>query len=286
MLIAVYGTLAISLDLLAGHAGLLSMAHAAFYGIGAYSSALLTVYRGAPFWVGIGVGAVVAALLSLVVSLPSLRLRGDYFVISTFAFQMITSTVLNNWTHVTRGPMGIPAIPPPSVFGASLSPQHRMVAVSCILLCLNYLVVARICTSPFGRVLRVIREDDLLVGALGKNSARYKVTAFAVSGAVAAVAGSIYAHSISYIDPTSFTVMESILVLSMVIIGGAASRLGPLIGAAILVSLPEALRFVGLPISVAAHLRQVVYGVLLVMMMLARPRGVMGRYEFGSKRNG
>ncbi len=144
-----------------------------------------------------------------------------------------------------------------------------------------YLIVRRITTSPFGRVLRAIRDDEGFTQATGKNTLRFKVGAFAVSATLAAAAGSLYAHYVTYVDPTSFTVTESILVISMVIIGGAGSPWGPLIGAAILVTLPEALRFLGLPSSLAANLRQVFYGALLVAMMMLRPKGLVGRYGFG-----
>lgn len=281
VLIGIYTILAVSLDLLAGHTGLLSIAHAAFYGLGAYTSALLAVHTGAPFLVGIVVGMAVAALVSLVVSLPSLRLHDDYFVIATFGFQMILFSVFNNWMDVTRGPLGIPGIPQPSFFGWILQSHIGFVVLAALLAAFSYVVVGRISTSPFGRVLRAIREDEVFAQALGKNTLRFKVTAFAVSAALAASAGSLYAHYITYIDPTSFTVMESILVISMVIIGGAGSPWGPLIGAVVLVTLPEALRFVGLPSSVAANLRQIFYGTLLVVMMMVRPRGLVGQYGFG-----
>ena len=143
-----------------------------------------------------------------------------------------------------------------------------------------YFAVYRITSSPFGRVLHAIREDEVFVRAHGKNTLYFKVVAFAVSAALASMAGSLYAHYITYIDPTSFTVMESILIISMVIIGGAGSLWGPLIGAVVLVTLPEALRFVGLPSAVAANLRQIIYGSLLVIMMMFRPRGLMGKYGF------
>lgn len=122
---------------------------------------------------------------------------------------------------------------------------------------------------------------EVFAQAVGKNTLRFKVTAFAVSAVLAALAGSLYAHYVTYIDPTSFTVTESILVLSMVIIGGAGSLWGPMVGAIVLVMLPEALRFLGLPSSVAANLRQIVYGVLLVVMIMIRPGELMGRYGFG-----
>ena len=281
VLIGIYTILAVSLDLLAGHAGLLSIAHAAFYGLGAYTSALLAVHTGAPFLVGILVGMAVATLVSLVVSLPSLRLHDDYFVIATFGFQMILFSVFNNWIDLTRGPLGIPGIPQPSIFGWAIQSHVGFAVLAALLATFAYVVVGRISTSPFGRVLRAVREDEVFVKALGKNTLWFKVTAFAVSAALAASAGSLYAHYITYIDPTSFTVMESILVISMVIIGGAGSPWGPLIGAVVLVTLPEALRFVGLPSSVAANLRQIFYGILLVVMMMVRPRGLVGHYGFG-----
>jgi len=280
ILVCIYSVLAVSLDLLAGHTGLLSMAHGAFYGLGAYTSALLALRLGSPFLVGTLLGMLVGALLSLVVSLPSLRLRGDYFVIATFGFQMIVWGVFNNWTEVTRGPLGIPGIPQPAVFGWVIKSHAGFMVLAALLAVLAHWVVGRITGSPFGRVLRAIREDELLAQSLGKNVFRFKVSAFAVSAALAAMAGSLYAHYVTFIDPTSFTVMESILVISMVIIGGAGSPWGPLIGTTMLVVLPEALRFLGFPSSVAANMRQIFYGVLLVVMMMGRPRGLVGRYGF------
>lgn len=281
LLIAIYTILATSLDLLTGHAGLLSIAQAAFYGLGAYTSALLAVQFGAPFPVGILAGMVVASLVSFVVSLPSLRLHDDYFVIATFGFQMILSSVFNNSMELTRGPFGIPGIPRPVIFGWSITSHIEFLLLAAIVAGFAHLAVSRITTSPFGRVLRAIREDEVFVKSLGKNTLYFKVTAFAVSAALAASAGSFYAHYITYIDPTSFTVMESILVISMVVIGGAGSRWGPLIGAVVLVTLPEALRFLGLPDQVAANMRQIIYGLLLVVMMMVRPQGLVGKYRFG-----
>jgi branched-chain amino acid transport system permease protein len=224
---------------------------------------------------------VVACFVSFVVSLPSLRLHDDYFVIATFGFQMILFSIFNNWMDLTRGPLGIPGIPQPVIFGWHVSSHWDFLVLSAIFAYFAYFVVTRLSSSPFGRVLHAIREDEVFAQALGKNTLGFKVTAFAVSAALAASAGSLYAHYITYIDPTSFTVMESILVISMVIIGGAGSPWGPLIGAVVLVTLPEALRFVGLPSSVAANLRQIFYGTLLVVMMMVRPRGLVGHYGFG-----
>jgi len=275
-----YSVLAVSLDLLVGRTGLLSIAHAAFYGLGAYTSALLAVHFGVSFVVGVLLGMTVAALISFVVSLPSLRLHDDYFVIATFGFQMILFSVFNNWMKLTRGPLGIPGIPQPVIFGWHVDSHLEFLALAAAFACFAYFVVWRLTSSPFGRVLHAIREDEVFANAHGKNSLYFKVTAFAVSAALAAMAGSLYAHYITYIDPTSFTVMESILVISMVIIGGAGSTWGPLVGAIVLVALPEALRFIGLPSAVAANLRQIIYGSLLVIMMMFRPRGLVGKYGF------
>ncbi len=281
ILACIFSILAVALDLLAGHSGALSLAHAAFYGIGAYSSALLTVQAGAPYVVGVLAGMGVAFLVSFLVSLPSLRLHGDYFVIATLGFQIIVFNVFNNWMGLTRGPLGIPGIPQPVILGWQVESNVDFVILAATFAVSAFLVVWRITTSPFGRVLHAIREDEVFAKALGKNTLRFKITVFAVSAALAASAGSLYAHYITYIDPTSFTVMESILVISMVIIGGAGSLRGPLIGAVVLITLPEGLRFVGLPSAVAANLRQIIYGSLLVVMMMVRPQGLVGRYALG-----
>lgn len=281
ILVAIYTVLAVALDLLAGQTGLLSIAQAAFYGIGAYASALLAVRWGFGFLMGTLGGIAFACMISFVVSLPSLRLQDDYFVIATFGFQMILFSLFNNWTDLTRGALGIPDIPQPIIFGWHVSSHGEFFVISTVLALFAYLIVHRLSSSPFGRVLHAIREDEVFAKSLGKNTLRFKVTVFAVSAGLAASAGSLYAHYITYINPTSFTVMESILVISMVVIGGAGSTWGPLIGALVLVILPEALRFVGLPSSVAANLRQVFYGGLLVIMMMFRPRGLVGRYDFG-----
>lgn len=281
MLVCIYVILSVSLDLVAGHTGLISLAHGAFYALGAYSTALIAIHRGVPFFLEIIFSMIVAVALSMVVALASLRLHDDYFVITTLGFQMILLGIINNWMDLTRGPLGIAGVPRPNLFGWSIESTLGYAILAGICAVASYLVVNRIITCPFGRVLHAIREDEVFAQSMGKNTLRFKVTALAMSAVLAAIAGSIYAHYITYIDPTSFTMMESILILSMVIIGGAGTLWGPLIGAIALVILPEALQIVGLPASVAAHLRQVFYGLVLVAMMILRPRGVVGRYGFG-----
>ena len=203
-----------------------------------------------------------------------LCIRDDYFVI---AF-----SIMNNWVGFTGGPMGLPGIPQPNLFGWAVSSNWEYLLLSAMLVAAVLAVGSRLVHSPFGRVLMAIREDEVFALAAGKNVAAYKVLVFVIGAAMASVAGVIYAHHISFIDPTSFTVMESIFIISIVIIGGAGSFWGPVVGAIVLVTLPEALRFVGMPSSVAANMRQILYGAALVACMMWRPQGLMGKYAFGA----
>lgn len=234
-----------------------------------------------PFLFGASAGVLVAALASLPISLATGRLRGDYLVVLTLAFQTVVYGVLINWTEVTGGPRGIAGIPPPLIMGWSITSHVGYFILCGTMALISFFIVSRVCNSPLGRVLKAIREDEGAAAALGKNTTGFKLSVFAVSAGLAAIAGSLYAHYVSYIDPSSFTVMESILILSMVIIGGAGSRWGAIVGAVVLIILPELLRFIGLPSSLAADFRQLIYGLMLVLMMLFRPQGLMGNYDFG-----
>ena len=268
ILIGIYIILAESLNLIAGYTGLLSIAHAAFYGVGAYVAALMALKLHTPFPINIICAILAAALFGALVGIPSLRIRDDYFVIATFAFQIITFSVLNNWVSFTSGPMGLPGIPQPKILGITVSSHIGFLILVTIFSLIILWASHRIVRSPFGRVLMAIREDEVFAQAMGKNVASYKVLVFMIGAAMAAVAGSMYAYYISFIDPTSFTITESIFIISIVIIGGAGSLWGPVVGAALLVMLPEILRFVGLPSSVAANVRQILYGGLLVAFMM------------------
>jgi branched-chain amino acid transport system permease protein len=282
ILIGIYAILSISLNLVAGYAGLISIAHAAFYGTGAYFATIMALKLHSPFLINIFCAISFCGFLGILVGIPSLRIHGDYFVIATFAFQVITFSILNNWVSLTGGPMGLPGIPQPVIFGINISSHIDFLVVTGVFCLLIFLICRRIVYSPFGRTLKAIREDEMFVLANGKNIAFYKILIFAISAGMAAVAGVIYAYYISFIDPTGFTVMESIFIISIVIIGGAGSLWGPVIGAVVLVMLPELLRFIGLPSSVAANLRQIIYGGLLVAFMMWRPQGFLGEYAFRS----
>lgn len=285
IMVFVYAILAASLDLLFGYTGIVSLTHAAFCAVGAYTAALLATKFGAPFLIGLVGGMAGGSLVSLLVSLPSLRLPSSYCLVTTFAFQVIVFSILNNWVAVTGGPMGLPGIPQPVILGWRVDQPWEFLILAGTCAALALWVCTHIVRSPVGRALKAIREDEGTAVAMGKNVFEFKVMVFVLGAALAGLAGVIYAHYVSFVDPTSFTVMESIFILSIVIIGGAGSLWGPVVGAVVLVSLPELLRFVGMPSSVAANVRQILYGGALVACMLWRPQGLMGEFSFRKNEN-
>ncbi|MCG7934258.1 MAG: branched-chain amino acid ABC transporter permease [Candidatus Thiodiazotropha taylori] len=283
VLVEIYVLLSISLNLISGYTGLLSIGHAAFFGIGAYTAALLSLNIQSSFLVTMIATIVLSGIVGAVVSLPALRIRDDYFVIATLAFQAVVFNILNNWVSLTSGPMGLPGIPKPSVFGWVLSSKADYLLALLILCVVVFLFSVRLVKSPFGRVLKAIREDEEFTQCAGKNVLKYKTLVFILGSIVAAVAGVMYAHYITYIDPTTFDIMESIYILTIVIIGGAGSVWGPIVGAVLLVVLPELLRFLGLPTPIAANVQQIIYGLALVLTMMWRPQGLVGDYAFGGE---
>jgi len=276
----IYYILTLSLNLVVGYTGLPSIGHAAFYCMGAYTSALLALRFGISPWIGLPAGAIMAGFLGLIIGLPTLRLKGDFLAIATFGLGVIIYQIALNWVSFTRGPMGLPGIPGYSIFGWELDALWAYLILVIALSVITYLVIKRVVKSPFGRVLRAVRDDETAAKALGKNTVNYKLLAFIIGAFFAGIAGNLYAHYITFIDPSSFTVMESVAILLMVILGGMASLKGSLVGAVVLVFVPEILRFMGLPSSIAAQVRQMSYGLILVGLMLLRPQGLFGKYRF------
>ncbi len=276
----IYIILSLSLNLIVGYTGLPALGHAAFSCVGAYASSLLALNLGFSPWIGLLAGALAALLLGVIIGFPSLRLKGDYFALATFGFGVIVYSIAKNWVSLTRGPMGLPGIPRFSLFGFSLDPLWAYLLLVVIFVLITIFVLRRVVESPFGRVLRSIREDEIASEALGKDTARYKLIVFMIGAFFAGIAGSLYAHYITFIDPSSFTVMESITIMLMVIFGGMGSIQGSIVGATVLVVFPELLRFLGMPSSIEAPTRQMIYGLLLVILMIKRPQGLLGRYRF------
>lgn len=280
VIISIYSILAVSLNLLVGYGGLLSLAHAAFFGIGAYAVGVTTTALGWPFWEGALLGLILAFLCSFGVALPSLRIRGDYFVIATFAFQVLIYSLFKNWVEVTRGPMGLPRIAHPELFGWLIDSRGEFLLLTLSSAILCFWLCWKVGESPFGRVLRAIREDELLVASYGKSIIHFKTAIFALTSVLAAFAGVIYAGYITFIDPLSFTIHESIFILSIVIIGGAGSLWGTILATLLLIIIPEALRFIGLPTAVAGNFRQIIYGIILIAFVMFRPQGFLGEFSF------
>jgi len=276
----IYIILTLSLNLIVGYTGLPALGHAAFFCIGAYTSSLLALNMGLSPWLGLLIGACVAALSGIVIGYPAVRLKGDYLALATFGLGVIIYSIAKNWVSLTRGPMGLPGIPGFSIFGFHLSEIWSYLLLVLFFVIITIFVIRRVVNSPFGRILRSIREDEIASKALGKNTTKHKLLVFIIGAFFAGIAGSLYAHYITFIDPSSFTVMESITILLMVIFGGMGSISGSIAGAVILVVFPELLRFLGMPSSIAAPMRQMIYGLLLVVLIIKRPQGIMGRYRF------
>ena len=281
ILIGIYSMLSQSLNLSAGFGGMISLAHAGFYGVGAYVAAILSVNFQIPFLLILPIAMVLSGLLALIVSTISLRTIDDYFIICTLGIQVVVFSIMNNWMSLTNGPLGIPGIPSISVFGLSIENKFAFLLLILFLTAITFFLLRWLTKSSFGRTLRSLSEDEIFTQSLGKNVYASKVIAFTLSAMLAAIPGVLYAHYISYIDPTSFTVDESIFILSIVIIGGMRNLRGGVIAVAFLVLLPEALRFVGMPNAIAANMRQIIYGAILIFMMFKYSSGFT--YEKNAK---
>ena len=282
--ICIFAILAGSFNLLVGFSGLFSIAHAAFFGIGAYAVALLTAPTAtvleAPLsvWLAMPLAVLIAALFGTLIAVPALRVHSDYLVVLSFGFQTVVVGIFLNWTDVTGGEGGVTGVPRPVLLGLGLvTPVHFLgYAVAVAALC--YLLFWRMTVSPFGRMLRAIREDEVAAEALGKYVVRSKVLIFAVASALAGVGGVLFAQYVRVVDPASFTINTSVEVLAMLILGGTGNMLGSALGAAILVALPEGLRFLHIGAGNAEQIRQIVFGLLLILMLRFRSQGLLPEY--------
>lgn len=272
----IYAILSMSYDLTFGFAGMFSVAHGAFFGIGAYGGALAMLSFGLPFPAALLLGAMVAGGVALVVAAPASRLDGDYLVVGSLSFAVICYDLMVNVTEVTRGSMGLPGIPAPSFFGIAFDTPWLLLAVIVTLLAVVAVIAQRIAFSPYGRVLRALKDDPVAVEAAGKSVMRYKIEVMAVSGAMAGAAGVVYAAYVNFIDPESFVLRTSFVILVAAVLGGVGTLWGPCLGALFLWVVPEALRFVGIPSGIRGPLNEIAYGCLLLGVVLLRPEGMIG----------
>ncbi len=263
----IFVILAASMNLITGSAGLLSLGHAGFFGVGAYAAALLSTAWGWPIVFTIPAAGAVAALIGALVALPTMRLTSIYFAVATLGIGEILYVTMLNWVGFTRGPMGIRSIPSISVFGYSNT--WVSLCVTALVMLAALWVTHRIVHSYYGNSLRALREDDACADAMGIDVARLKLESFGVACFLAGVAGALFAHSTGYIGPESFRFGESILILSMVVVGGLGSIYGSIVGAVLLSVLPELLRDLG-------SYRMIVVGAVLLLSILFLPKGLVG----------
>jgi len=278
ILVGIYLILAISLQLSVGFTGLLNLGHIAFYAIGAYVSALLAL-NGYPFWFCFLSAGIIAMLFGFFLSLPTNKLKGDYLALATMGFSFVVYAVALNWTSLTRGPLGLPGIPKPKILGLSFADNFSFLILTFAIALISYFIIRRITISPFGKVLGATRDDELVTRVLGKNTFKVKTLVLMISAFFAGIAGSLYAHYITFIDPSSFTLLQLIPVLCIVIIGGLASLKGTAIATIILVLLSEPLRFIGFPSSIVGPARQILYALLLLFILIYKPKGFYGKVE-------
>ena len=255
------------------------MTQAAFYAIGAYATAIAMTSYDINFFLAILIGIIISGLCALIIGYVLSRFDGDYFTLGSLGFNIIITAILVNWRGFTGGATGIPAIPRPSLFGFDLSTNLTFFILALLAVVVIYFICKFIVRSSFGRVLKAIREDEKAIQVFGYNTHYYKLAIFAIGAMMAAVAGALYASYLSYISPATFDLNESVFILSIVVLGGLANNKGAIWGAALLILLPEALQFVGFPSAVAEELRQVIYGLAIVLFMLYRPQGLVGEYK-------
>lgn len=266
-----YIVLGLGLNIVVGLAGLLNLGYAAFYAVGAYTYALLNYHFGVGFWIALPAGALFAALFGILLGLPVLRLRGDYLAIVTLGFGEIVRLILENWNELSFGPSGIANIPRPGLLGITLSVQGVAVYLYYLTfgLCLvTIFVVGRLQNSRIGRAWVALREDEIACQAMGIDKTKAKLTAFALGATLAGMTGVIFAAKTTFINPASFTFLESAMILSIVVLGGMGSILGVTVGALILILLPEYFR-------AFSDYRMLIFGATMVIMMIFRPQGIV-----------
>jgi branched-chain amino acid transport system permease protein len=267
----IYVMLGLGLNIVVGLAGLLDLGYVAFYAVGAYSYALLNHHFGIGFWAALPIGAGMAAFFGILMGFPVLRLRGDYLAIVTLGFGEIIRLILENWNEFSYGPSGIANISRPGFFGIEFSVLNATIYLYYIMIGLvlfTIFVVNRLQDSRIGRAWIALREDEVACQAMGIDKRATKLTAFALGATWAGMAGVIFAAKTTFINPASFTIWESIIILCIVVLGGMGSIIGVITGSLVLILLPEYLR-------AFSEYRMLVFGAILVLMMVFRPGGIV-----------
>ncbi len=269
--------LALTLNFIMGYAGIFSMAHAAFFGLGAYTSAFVALHFTNSIFVAIPVAMLACAVISLLLALPALRVRGEYFVAASLGLQIIGVTIFSEWKGFTGGLGGVIGIPAANVFGFEVIDPAHFLILTLIALIGVAAVVILLCRSSFGRNLQAIRDNESAASAMGKNVAVIKMLSVVVSTSLTAIAGALYAYYSGFINVESFGLDASVLFMAMVIIGGTGTIWGPIVGAVILMILPSLFSYMWfLPQSEIGAIQQIAYGIVMVLLMIFRPGGLVG----------
>lgn len=289
ILICIYIILSSSLNLALGYTGLLNLGHIAFFGIGAYTSSLLTK-AGMPFILGFIAAGIITSIFGFFLILATRKLKGDYLALATLGFNFVIYSLLINWSGLTRGPRGISGIPSPTLFGIAITSKVSFFLFALAITILVVLFIKRIIQSPFGKLLEATRDDELGLQVLGKNTFALKTKSMMISAFLAGLAGSIFAHFLTFISPSNFMLPEVILLLTIVMAGGIASLRGSIIASIIILLIPELLRVLRVHEWIAPLLgmqatgilgptQQIIYALLLLGILLYRPRGLFGRVD-------
>ena len=267
----IYVVVALGLNIVVGLAGLLDLGYVAFYAVGAYAYALLNYHYGVTFWMALPIGGALGFLFGIILGFPVLRLRGDYLAIVTLGFGEIIRLILENWNEFSFGPSGIANIPRPGLFGIELSLHQAHIYIYFLMIALalfTIFVVRRLQDSRLGRAWIALREDEIACQAMGIDKTKTKLSAFALGATWAGMGGVVFAAKTTFINPASFTIWESIIILCCVVLGGMGSIVGVIFGAMILILLPEYLR-------AFSEYRLLLFGAILVIMMVFRPGGIV-----------
>jgi branched-chain amino acid transport system permease protein len=282
-LMALYMVLVQSMNIYLGYTNILALSHIAFMGIGAYSGALITM-NGGSYWLGFLVAGLIAIVLGFLIGLTSIKLKADYLGIATLGFAYIINVVTQNWTELTRGPLGLPGIPRPSIFGYTLTSKLSFFLFTLLICSILMFLMYRIVKSPFGKVLETIRDDEVAAKSLGTNTIHYKLLVFSLGSMIAALVGTLYSPFIGYIDPKSFTLHEMALILVMMILGGLGTFRGAFLGVLIIVFIQEGVTFLSLPAQYVGALQLLLYSLVFLTVMIYFPQGVGGFLKHKKRR--
>jgi ABC-type branched-subunit amino acid transport system permease subunit len=273
-LIAIYMIVVLAYAIPVGYTGLLNLGHVGLFAIGAYTAAIL-ITKGISFWLALPAAAALAGVVGFLLALPSRKIKGDYYALMTLGFIFVVNAVLLNWQSVTEGPFGIRGIARPEGF------QSPMAFLMLALVCAGViaLVVSRIAHSPFGKALEAVRDDELVAESLGKPTGKLKIAALTISAVLVGIAGALFAPFLQFINPQIFWIDVAVLVLAMIVVGGLASFYGAILGTVVIFAFLEGTRFLPFSPDLTGALRLMVLALLILFVVLVRPKGIMGRAQ-------